>query len=309
MNLVKQLEDQQLLQSKVPLANKTSWRVGGAAELYFRPNSVDELQALLKTLPVTQPVTWLGLGSNVLIRDGGLPGVVIHTLNGLNRFETLSQADDHVIVRIEAGVTCAKVAKMSARNAWVKSEFFAGIPGTMGGALAMNAGAFGSETWDLVVGVEMINRQGEIIFRHPSEFKIGYRTVDGPMADEWFLAAHLQLPLGDSVAAATQIKALLKKRNDAQPIGTFSCGSVFRNPKEDYAARLIEASKLKGTRLGHAMVATKHANFILNLGQADAYSIEALINYVKASVWHQHGVLLQPEVRILGTMENLCLEK
>ena len=241
---------------------------------------------------------WLGLGSNLLIRDGGVRGTVIATQGLLNAMSLLPTGH----VRAEAGVTCAKVARFCSASLLQGAEFLAGIPGTMGGALAMNAGAFGSETWDKVVAVETINRQGELLVRLPSEFKVAYRSVEG-MQDEWFVAAHLQLK---SISQEQQdeikqnIKSLLAERNDKQPIGQASCGSVFRNPVGDHAARLIEAAGLKGQCQGGACVSEKHANFIINTGAATADDIERLVNQVSEVVYQTQGVRLHREVRIVG---------
>ena len=202
-------------------------------------------------------------------------------------------------IRAEAGAACAKLARFAARAGLVGLEFFAGIPGTLGGALAMNAGAFGGETWRRVTLVETVDRSGRVRERLPEEFRIGYREVQGP-AGEWFLAAHLELEAGDSEAAQTEIRRLLAQRAATQPTGQPSCGSVFRNPKGDYAARLIEAAGLKGERIGGAQVSEKHANFIINTGDASAADIEALVVRVQERVEAASGIRLQPEVRVLG---------
>ncbi|HHJ80041.1 MAG TPA: UDP-N-acetylmuramate dehydrogenase, partial [Candidatus Tenderia electrophaga] len=248
-----------------PMARHTSWRVGGPAERYFEPADLDDLAEFLAQKDKDEPVMWLGLGSNLLVRDGGIRGTVIITSGLLNEIELL----DEGLVRAEAGVACAKVARFCGRQQLVGVEFLAGIPGTMGGALAMNAGAFGGETWQHVVAVETIDCHGQRHLRQPAEFAISYRHVKG-VADEWFVAAHLRLHCGDSDTATARIKELLEIRNASQPIGQPSCGSVFRNPDGDYAARLIEASGLKGCCIGGACVSEKHANFIINSGNATA---------------------------------------
>ncbi|HSX20094.1 MAG TPA: UDP-N-acetylmuramate dehydrogenase [Gammaproteobacteria bacterium] len=281
------------------LAPHTSWRIGGPANQYFCPQTNADVSALLRTLPADEQLFWLGLGSNVLIRDGGFPGTVIHTLKMQAKIQILSQDTDGLMINVDAGVPCAKIAKFAAKHFVVGAEFFAGIPGTMGGALAMNAGAFGSETWQHVIAVDVINRQGEIIRRTASDYVVGYRTVVGP-SDEWFLGAQLKFVSGDQQQANLRIKELLKRRNDTQPIGLPSCGSVFRNPEGKYAAELIEASKLKGIRVGDAEVSAKHANFIINTGAATARDVETLIQQVQAKVWQDHAVELCPEVRFIG---------
>lgn len=278
-----------------PMAAHTTWRVGGPARQFFRPVDLDDLAAFLRGLPADEPILWLGLGSNLLVRDGGFPGAVIALQGALDTLERL----DEVTVRAEAGVACAKIARYCARAGLCGVEFLAGIPGTLGGALAMNAGAFGGETWSQVAAVETIDRQGRVRRRVPDDFRVGYRSVLGPR-DEWFIAAHLRLVAGDTGAAQARIKELLGRREQTQPIGLPSAGSVFRNPPGDHAARLIDSCGLKGTCIGGACVAEKHANFIINTGNATAADIERLIMRVAAQVLRAHGVRLVPEVRIVG---------
>jgi len=276
------------------LKRYNTWRVGGPARQMYLPADAEDLANFLQTLPAGEPLLWLGLGSNLLIRDGGFAGTVI-LLQG--RLNALWIEDDRVYV--EAGVACAKVARECARADLVGAAFLAGIPGTMGGALAMNAGAFGGETWPIVRSVSTIDRAGCIRERLPTEFRIGYREVGRP-AEEWFVACILQLQKGDGQAEQAAIRALLDRRAATQPTGLPSCGSTFRNPPGDHAARLIEASGLKGHRIGGAEVSPKHANFIINTGDATAADIEALIAHVRAEVERQHGVVLQTEVHMVG---------
>ncbi len=278
-----------------PLAKYTSWRIGGPAEQLFFPADRNDLVKFLQMLPEGEPVFWMGLGSNLLIRDGGIAGVVINTRG---RLKAMHRCEDGTVY-VEAGVPCAHVARFCGEQGLTGAEFFAGIPGTMGGALKMNAGAFGGETWDIVNSVEMVNSQGDVIRRNAEDFDIKYRSVNG-IENEWFLAANLQLELGETALSQEKIKALLAKRNLSQPTNQPSCGSVFKNPAGDFAARLIEASALKGYRIGGAQVSEKHANFIVNTGLATARDIEALIAYVKNEVAKQQGVDLETEVCIVG---------
>jgi UDP-N-acetylmuramate dehydrogenase len=284
-----------VLRKNESLARYTSWRVGGKARQTYRPADLADLVEFLSTISTDENLVWIGLGSNVLIRDGGINGTVILTQGRLNKLEQSNEK----IIRAEAGVTCAKMAKYCVKMGFPAGAFFAGVPGTIGGALAMNAGAFGGETWPYVIAVETVDRRGEIKRRLPQDFKIGYREVVRPK-DEWFLAGHFVFPPGDMVQAAQDIRELLRKRTNSQPIGEFSCGSVFRNPPGDFAARLIEASGLKGLRQGNAWVSEKHANFIINGGKATATDIENLINLVQQQVEEKQGVHLTPEVHILG---------
>lgn len=278
-----------------PMSRHTSWRIGGPAQRFYQPADLDDLAQFLAQLPEQEPLFWLGLGSNLLVRDGGIRGTVIATSGVING---LAQLDAHT-VRAEAGVACAKVARFCARAGLCGAEFLAGIPGTMGGALAMNAGAFGGETWNIVAAVEVMDRHGVRRRRLPAEYAIGYRQVRGPQR-EWFIAAELTLQHGDTQASQEQIKALLAKRGATQPTQLPNAGSVFRNPPGNHAARLIEASGLKGFCIGAACVSDKHANFIINSGGATAADVEALMAHVAAVVKQQHGVELQREVHIVG---------
>lgn len=277
-----------------PMARHTTWRVGGPARQFYQPADIDDLALFLSQLPENEPLFWVGLGSNLLVRDGGISGTVIMIAGALGGLQ-----HDGVTVRAEAGVPCAKVARYCARQGLVGIEFFAGIPGTVGGALAMNAGAFGGETWPLVESVETIDHKGLRHIRKPDEYHVGYRSVTGP-AGEWFIAAHFRLQSGDTEASQAHIKELLEKRNRTQPTNQPSCGSVFRNPPGDHAARLIEASGLKGMCIGGACVSTKHANFIVNTGNATAADIETLIAHVADVVERDHSIRLIREAHIIG---------
>ena len=276
-----------------PLARHTSWHVGGPADVFFTPQNRADLIAFMKHLPPEVPLLWLGLGSNLLVRDGGVRGVVISTREALNALERRGEHD----VYAEAGVPCAKLARACARWDLGPAEFFTGIPGTVGGALAMNAGAFGGETWPQVQRVETIDRHGVVREREAGAYGISYRHVEAPAPQEWFLAAHFTFREGSSEEGT---RALLERRRQTQPIGEWSCGSVFTNPPGDHAARLIESAGLKGLRVGGAVVSAKHANFIVNEGAASARDIETLIERVRQEVERQHGRRLTPECRIVG---------
>lgn len=279
----------------VPMAKYTSWRVGGPADRLYLPADVNDLAAFLSGLPADEDLVFVGLGSNLLIRDGGIRGTVVVLKNVINDIEQLPGQR----LRIGAGVPCARVARYAAKAGLSGAEFLVGIPGTMGGALSMNAGAFGGETWPLVNTVETIDRQGRVHERWPQEFTIGYRTVTPP-AQEWFITANLQLRETEDKTDRDRIRELLAKRSQTQPIGEFSCGSVFRNPPGDYAARLIESCNLKDRQIGGARVSEKHANFIINTGNATAADIEELIELVATEVEEKHGIRLEREVRIIG---------
>jgi UDP-N-acetylmuramate dehydrogenase len=287
-----------------PLARYTSWRVGGRADQLYIPAGLDDLRIFLQSLDAGEPITFIGLGSNLLVRDGGVRGTVVLMHNVLTALRM-----DGDLVYAESGVTCAKLAKFSAKEAKQGAEFFAGIPGTVGGALAMNAGCYGSETWNVVKRVTTINRRGELNTRDAVEFVPTYRHIAMPVADEWFVAAWLELAAGDAHEATQKIKALLAKRLASQPLNLPSAGSTFRNPEGDYAARLIEASGLKGYIIGGAQVSEKHANFIVNIGGATALDIELLIKHMRDTVLEKQGVALQQEVKVLGELKASELER
>ena len=290
-----------------PLAPYTTWHVGGNAEYYYRLQDIEDLSAFLKEIPPKLPITWLGLGSNVLISDHGLPGVVIHCLSsGIKTTPAQEEnlcvlPDNPCIVKAYAHIPSAKLAKFCVKQGLVGGEFFAGIPGTVGGALMMNAGAWGSETWQYVVGVEVINRWGERTRRDPKEYQIGYRHVSLlENREEWFVAGYFQFTKDNTIEAQAKIKSLLKIRNEKQPIGVFSGGSVFMNPYPHYAGQLIESAGLKGLVVGDAEVSMKHANFIVNRGNASANDIWQLIKRIQQVVKDNYNVELKTEVKMLG---------
>ena len=277
-----------------PMSKHTSWHAGGPADIFFTPRDASDLAAFLRQLREEVTVTWVGLGSNLLVRDGGIRGAVVSTNGTLGGFERKSAE----LIRVEAGVPCARIARQCVKWGLGPAEWFAGVPGTLGGALAMNAGAWAGETWQHVVEVEVIDRRGARRTRAPAEYEIGYRSVRGP-EHEWFTAACLRFERRPD-ASEEGIKAMLEQRRATQPIGEWSCGSVFTNPPHYHAARLIESAGLKGHRIGAAAVSEKHANFIINQGDARAADIEALIAHVQMTVRAVHDVELHTEVRIIG---------
>lgn len=287
------------LLSNEKLAKYTSWRVGGVADRLYIPFDRQDLCDFIAALPDSEPVFWMGLGSNLLVRDGGIRGTVINTKG---RLKEMKLAEDGSVY-VEAGVPCAHVARFCAEQGLIGAEFLAGIPGTMGGALKMNAGAFGGETWGIVKQVETIDGAGKISLRYPHDYKVSYRSVKG-FENEWFLSCRLQLQQGDATASQQKIKGLLEKRAKTQPTNQPSCGSVFKNPEGDYAARLIEQTGLKGYAIGGACVSEKHANFIVNTGNATATDIEDLIYYVQNKVKEYQGVVLQTEVCMAGEVKD-----
>jgi UDP-N-acetylmuramate dehydrogenase len=299
-----------------PMGRHVSWRAGGRAERAYWPVDLADLQAFLRSRPPREPIYFVGLGSNLLVRDGGLAGTVVFTHWALREISLASRGELDGEISVEAGVASPKVARFSAMHDLVGAEFLAGIPGTVGGALAMNAGCYGGETWNLVRRVTVVTRAGDLLDRTPAEYTIGYRTVrlrrpDGALgtslwlpqtgeSDEWFIAAVFALPRGDGADSRQKVKELLARRIATQPLGEPNAGSVFRNPTGTYAARLIEECGLKGRAVGGALISPKHANFIVNTGDATAADIETLIALAQASVKEKFGIDLEREVRIIG---------
>jgi UDP-N-acetylmuramate dehydrogenase len=282
-----------------PLARHTTWQVGGAADLLYTPADRDDLARFLRALPPAIPITTLGLGSNVLVRDGGIRGAVVLMHNP---GAAIAVADG--LIYADAGVASPKLARFAAMHGCADAEFLAGIPGTIGGALAMNAGCYGGETWRYVARVETLGRDGEFAVRTPADYAVAYRSVrrrDGTAPADTFTAAWFRFPAGDVATGRARIKSLLARRIATQPLSLPNAGSVFRNPPGDHAARLIESCGLKGHAIGGAHVSERHANFIVNAQRrARAADIEALIGHLQATVHARTGVLLETEVRILG---------
>jgi UDP-N-acetylmuramate dehydrogenase len=292
------------LRERESMARHVSWRAGGVADLAYLPADLADLQAFLRSRAASEPIWFVGLGSNLLVRDRGLRGTVVLTHWGLRRFEI--NAGRREIVA-EAGVACPRIARVAAINGLAGAEFLAGIPGTLGGALAMNAGCYGGETWRVVTRVRTIDRRGDLRDRTPSDYDIGYRSVvrrEAPLTphpvEEWFVGATLAFTHGDSTVARERIRELLALRLAGQPLNQPNAGSVFRNPPGDHAARLIEACALKGYAIGGAMISPRHANFIVTTGAARAADIEALIDLAQRAVRERFGIELEREVRIIG---------
>jgi UDP-N-acetylmuramate dehydrogenase len=295
-----------------PMARRVSWRAGGTAARAYVPKDLADLQLFLQLVPPREPVVFVGLGSNLLVRDGGFDGTVVlmHDTQGEMRL-------DGELVFAAAGVAAPKVARFAATHGLEGAEFLAGVPGTVGGALAMNAGCYGAETWEFVARADTVDRRGRLRARTPADFEIGYRHVrlavderrfptegeppPGPPPEEWFVSAWFRFRRGDGERARRRIKALLARRIATQPLALPNAGSVFRNPPGDHAARLIEACGLKGFAIGGARISELHANFIVNPGgTARAADIEALIEHARRAVRDRFGIDLVPEVRIMG---------
>ncbi|MGZ5661318.1 MAG: UDP-N-acetylmuramate dehydrogenase, partial [Usitatibacter sp.] len=285
-----------LLSHDEPMAKHVSWRAGGAARTFYRPADVLDLAAFLRTRAPSEEVMFVGLGSNLLVRDGGFAGSVVfthHALIGIEVESEVSTPRGTLAFRVGAGVPAPHLARFVAKHGGAGAEWMAGVPGTVGGALAMNAGCYGGETWDHVISVETVDRGGILRHRSAADYVLGYRHVARRFpGDEWFVSGVFGFAPGDEGEAMARIRELLQKRVASQPLNQPNAGSVFRNPPGDHAARLIESCGLKGFAIGGAEVSRKHANFIVNASGASANDIESLIDHVQAAVLMKTGIEL-----------------
>ena len=283
------------LRTQEPMSRHTSWKTGGNADYYYIASDINDLAKFISKLPTSTPITWIGFGSNLLVRDGGVSGVVVSVVGLLNELKKINETE----IFIGAGVPCAKAAHFSAKHGLEGIEFLAGIPGTIGGALAMNAGAYGGEIWSYIKEVETINRKGKREIFEKNKFDINYRSVS-ISENEWFIACKMKLEISTRTVVNDRIKKMLSERADGQPLGKLSCGSVFKNPTNQHAAKLIELCGLKGKKVGGAVISDKHSNFIINTGNATSLDIEQLIEFIQACVYEKYDIKLIPEVRIIG---------
>jgi UDP-N-acetylmuramate dehydrogenase len=288
------------LREDEPMARHVSWRAGGKARVFYQPASVADLCAFLRTRAPDEPILFVGLGSNLLVRDGGFNGAVVFTHHALGGIRQQGAGTRPTFIA-GAGVPAPHLARYVAKHGGAGGEWMAGIPGTIGGALAMNAGCYGGETWEHVIAVETVDRNGNLRTRGPADYSTGYRHVElKGGGEEWFVSGVFVFERGDEAPAMARMKGLLTQRVATQPLNQPNAGSVFRNPPDDHAARLIESCGLKGYRVGGAQVSWKHANFIVNLGGATAADIEAVMDHVHGIVLARTRVALVREVRIVG---------
>jgi len=275
------------------LSKHTSWKVGGPADIFFIPKNRDDLSTFLKSNH-TKEITWLGNGTNVLVRDGGIRGVVISTKKSIDKISIETENS----YRVEAGASCMDLALFAEKNQLGPAAFFSGIPGSVGGALTMNAGSFGHETWEFVESLEVIDEAGVIHHLDPKDFKFSYRTVEFPFP-LWFVSCLMQFPESQTTTKS-ELKAIRNERLKTQPLSEDTCGSVFKNPKPEHAGDLIDRAGLKGYKIGGCSISMKHANFIVNEGDATSANIEDLIKHVQSAVKTKFDVDLETEVRIIG---------
>jgi UDP-N-acetylmuramate dehydrogenase len=276
-----------------PLGAQTWFRTGGPAEVLFRPADAEDLAAFLRALPADVPVTVLGVGSNLLVRDGGIRGVVIRLMRG---FTGITVEGTEVVAG--AGALDLNVALTARDHSLAGLEFLSGIPGTIGGAFPTNAGAYGGELADVLISAEIVDRAGNRRIVTPAELGLGYRRSEAPR--DWiFTSARLRATPGDQKIIAERIAEIDSVRSESQPRRRTG-GSTFANPPAFKAWQLIDRARCRGLRIGDAQVSEKHCNFLINLGDASAADIESLGEEVRSRVFKQTGVLLQWEIRRIG---------
>ena len=286
------------IETMVSMDRHTWFGVGGAAEVMFSPADEADLAAFMKALPRDIPVYPVGAGSNLLVRDGGISGVVINMVKHMNTAE----ADGHDLI-VGAGLHDAECARIAARNTIAGLEFLIGIPGTIGGGLRMNAGAYGSEFKDVVIEATAVDRSGTIHTATPAEMGMAYRHSDAPL--DWvFTSARLRGHAGETDAIRARMKEIVSSRADSQPTGMRTGGSTFANPDGGKAWQLIDAAGCRGLAVGAAMVSEKHCNFLINTGGATATEIETLGEIVRQSVAAESGVDLRWEIRRIGNKQD-----
>jgi UDP-N-acetylmuramate dehydrogenase len=273
-------------------------RVGGPAEVLFRPADMEDLQTFLHNTPIDIPVTVIGVASNLLIRDGGIPGVVVQLRQGFN---SITANGDTILVG--AGALDINVSRFALTNGRTGLEFLSGIPGTIGGALRMNAGAYEREIANVLITAEAIDRNGNPHTMDVTEFGFSYRHSEAPL--DWiFTGATLRAEPGDKNSIAGKMTEIAAAREQSQPIRSRTGGSTFKNADEGKAWELIDAAGCRGLRVGDAQISKQHCNFLINLGQASAYDIERLGAEVRRRVHEKSGVMLQWEIDRIGLTEK-----
>jgi UDP-N-acetylmuramate dehydrogenase len=276
------------------LAELTWFRVGGPAQLLFMPDDETDLSYFLGHLPADVPVTVIGLGSNLIVRDGGVPGAVVRLGRGFNEI-----AVDGTCIRAGAAVPDVKVARAAQEAGVAGLSFMRGIPGAVGGALRMNGGAYGRETKDALVGARAVDRRGRIHILGNADLHYSYRHCGAP-EDYIFTAATFAGESGDPRAIAAEMEEITASREQTQPVKSRTGGSTFKNPPGGKAWQLIDGAGCRGLKRGDAQVSEMHCNFLINLGSATAADIEALGEAVRRKVEEQSGVTLEWEIKRIG---------
>jgi UDP-N-acetylmuramate dehydrogenase len=286
-----------------PLSDHTSYAIGGPVDVLAYPADEEDLRLLLQAIQKQkQPFFILGGGTNLLVRDGGFRGVMInlqrmHAIKIEREYRSIGGS--FAVVYAEAGAFLAKLLSFAVEHGLTDLEFAAGIPGTVGGAVCMNAGTALGEMGDIIESVTLISPEGELLNRSAAEMGFSYRTSSVPDGHV-VLSVRVALRRDEKEQVQARIKELLDKRKPRQPWGTQNAGSVFKNPQDESAGKLIEHAGLKGRKVGDAQVSEKHGNFIVNTGKAKAADVLELMEIVKSKVLEVHGVRLEPEIKIIG---------
>lgn len=293
---LEELLPQDQIRKEEPMSRHTTFRVGGAAEYFVTPSieQVSDVVALCRRFEL--PLTVIGNGSNLLVSDAGLRGVVLEFGKAASGIRLLDGED----LAVKAGTLLSETAAFAEKNGLSGMEFAAGIPGTVGGAVVMNAGAYGGEMKDILSGVRVLTKQGEIKVRPADELDLSYRHSRMMDEEELVLEARLNLTQGSGVVIRAKMEELRKKRIEKQPLEYSSAGSTFKRPEGYFAGKLIEEAGLRGFRIGDAQVSEKHCGFVINRGAASAAQIMELMQHVQERVKESSGVDLEPEVRLLG---------
>ena len=282
------------LSADAPLASVTWFRVGGPAEVLFRPADPDDLGEFLAAKPADVPVTVIGVASNLLVRDGGVPGVVVRLGRGFAEVEIEGET-----CRAGAGALDGNVALACAQAGLGGLEFLSGIPGTIGGALRMNAGAYGSEIKDVLTAASAMDGHGKQIDVTPEQLGLSYRHCDAP--EDWiFLGAELRGRADTTEAVAARIATIQEKRQATQPVRSRTGGSTFANPPGERAWELVDRAGCRGLKRGGAMVSELHTNFLINIGGATAADLEGLGEEVRRRVFENSGIRLDWEIKRIG---------
>jgi len=278
-----------------PMRQFTSMRVGGPADSLLFPKDMDELKKVVRYAKRKKiPLLILGRGTNLVVRDKGVRGWVISLAQGMKKIQM-----DGEVVEAEAGLFLQRLVQFSVRKGLTGLEPFFGIPGTVGGGLAMNAGAWGAELKDVLLSVTLMKPDGEIVERFRSRLRFSYRGLAIPSS--WIiLKGRFRLKKGKKEEILGRVKSYSEMRKRRQPLDYPSAGSIFKNPKEGPAGKWIEEAGLKGFRIGRAMVSDRHANFIINLGRAEAEEVIRLMEFVEKKVYEDEGISLEREVKVVG---------
>jgi UDP-N-acetylmuramate dehydrogenase len=290
--------------SHVPLSRYTSLRVGGPAEIMIYPSNVMEIQKIIHFSQTHAiPYFIIGRGTNLLIKDGGLRGIVIKLSRGLKKIKIVEALRNHTKVMVEAGVSLRRLLTFSIERSLSGLEFLSGIPGSIGGALTMNAGAHGRQMQDVTQSLILVTPQAEVLEKKSAHLNFEYRQLH-LSTGTIIVKALIQMKQGNQREILSEIKKIKKWRSQNQPLNLPSAGSVFKNPLGNSAGQLVEQVGLKGFQVGKAKISEKHANFIINLGGATAKDILSLMEIMQNRVYQETGIQLEPEIKIAGESEE-----